>query len=312
MFQKNFVTLLMAAVATAAVAFYPQEDDAPKQEPENQALQTIVEDGKLFIIDDDGEKREIDISGANSIMIRQSNRTINENGEEQVEAHGEAIIIGPDGEKTIIELSGPGGIELPGMALQLDQLNFEIPEVQWMGVEDMEGFAMPGVFRIDQGAVGNFMIGVHCTPVDGALQSHLQLDEGVGLVIRSVADGSPAAEAELQQFDILMYADDSELGSIADLTAAIDSAGEEERSTTFTLIREGAERQVELAPVKRPENQLSTLPGFQLDPRIQIQQMGPGIILGGAEEDMAEAIDRLRQEMMRMQEDMKQMMERDR
>lgn len=315
MFQKRVLTLLMAAVATAAVAFSQQEDDAPKQEPESQALKTIVEDGKLFVIDDDGEKREIDISGANSIVIRQSNRTVNENGEEQVESHGEAIIIGPDGEKTILELSGPGGIALPGMALQLDQLNFEMPPMaQQLDVDNirvLDGFTMPGVFHFDQGAVGKFMIGVHCTPVDGALQSHLKLDEGVGLVVRSVVEGSPAAEAELQAHDILMYADDSELGSVSDLTSAVDTAGDEERTITFTIIREGAEATAELTPKKRPANELSTVPGFHLDPRIQIQQMGPGIIMGGENENMEEVINRLRAEVMQMQEDMKQMMERD-
>ncbi len=310
MFRKHFITLLMATAATAALAFTQLEDDAPQQVPE--PLQTVVEGGKLFIINDEGEKREIDVTGARSIMIRQSNKMFDLNGEQQTEVRGNAIIIGPDGEKTVIELNSPNGIELP-MGIQIDAaFDVELPQILMHNIHDLDEFEMPNIFRIDNGVVGNFMIGVHCAPADDSLRSHLRLDDGIGLVVRSVSPGAPAGQADLKEHDVLLYADDTELRSTSDLTAAVEAAGEEERTITMTLFRQGVQERAELSPAKRPENALPNISGLQFDPgqRFQFQQMGPGIIVGD-QEDMSEIVNRLRDEVQKMREDMKQMMERD-
>lgn len=308
MFNKHWITLLMATVVTSALAFIQQEDESPqeKQEP----LQAVLEEGKFFIIDDEGEKREIEVSDARSIVIRSSNKLIDDNGDQQQEAFGEAIIIGPDGNKTVIELNGAGAVDLP-MGLQLDSV-FEVDFPEMLEVQNIEDFAMPNFFRIENGVEGKFMIGVHCTPADDALRSHLRLEDEMGLIVRSVNPGSPAGEANVEVHDILMYADDTELRSTSDLTAAIESAGEEGRPTTLTLIRQGAEATVEVSPIARPENEFSSISGIQFEPgqRFQFQQMGPGIIVNG-EEDMSETVKLLRIEVRQMQDDMKQMMERD-
>lgn len=315
MFQKQFFALLMAAAVTATMAFSTQEDDTPKQEPNKKALKAVVEDGKVFVIDADGEKREIDVSDARSIMIRHSNRTVNNQGEQKDEVRGEAIIIGPDGERTVIELDGAGAIELPGMPKAFNEfkMDFAFPDIPGIRQGAFPADAlMPGTFQFQRGDFGEYMIGIHCQPVGGALRSHLELAEGMGLLVHAVTPGSPAEDANLKEHDILLYADDVQLGSVSDLTKSVELAGKEDRAFSLALIRAGAEERVEVSPVKRPENQIPTVKGFRMDPgaRFQIQQMGPGLILG-QDDDLQETVQRLRDEMRKMREDMKQMMERD-
>jgi hypothetical protein len=323
MFQKHFTTLLMAAAVTTAMAF-SQQDDTPKQEPQEKqdTIKAVSEDGKLFIIDDEGNKRELDVSGARSIMIQQSNRMVDNNGDQQQDAFGKAIIIGPDGEKTILELDGTNNIQLPGLDMKFGEFERILPELRmpgFPGVKDLEGefrfdFDMPQVFQMNRGETGKFMIGVHCSPVDEALRSHLQMDEGVGLIVRTVTEGSPANGAELQQHDILVYADDTELGTVADLTAVVENAGEEDREITLTIVRQGNETTATVTPEERPENSRPEMGGFRFAlPRgeFQVERMGPGIIMGGGNGDMENAIKQMREQMQQMREEMNQLMERD-
>jgi C-terminal processing protease CtpA/Prc len=49
-------------------------------------------------------------------------------------------------------------------------------------------------------AAGKYWVGVQAASVNEALKSHLDLDYGV--IVRRVIEGSPAAEAGLQEHDI--------------------------------------------------------------------------------------------------------------
>lgn len=316
MLQKRLLTLLMAAIATTSLAFVPQEDDSPKQEQEKAkaALKAVVEGGKLFVIDANGEKQEIDMSDARSIVLRQSSRVVEENGDQLRESSGKAVIIGPDGKETVLELDGPGALALPGMNLRAGNFDLAIPQRMQIQLPDganiVEWDELPGVFRVDRANIGKYMIGVHCQPVGGSLRSHLQLEDGVGLLIQSVSPDMPA-ESELAQHDILMYADDQQLGSVSDLSKAVEAAGEEDRAISLTLIREGEEKNVKVKPTERPEMEIEAQGFAPAVNNFQIQRFGPGIILE-QEEDMQEVIKNLREEMSKMRSEMEQMMERDR
>ena len=227
-----------------------------------------VSDGKIVIVDSDGKKREIDVSGAQNIIINKSVQSSVENGEEKRKVSGRAVIVGPDGVRQEFELAD-GFDDMPMIG------QFRGGDFKFFRGKD----ARPFSFSVGRTRVGKYMIGVNCRPVGDDLRAHLDLNEGVGLVIVGVADAdSPAAKAKLKQHDILVYADQDELAAVDDLISAVEKAGKEDRDLTLTLLRRGKELSVDVKPVERTNLQqggnILALPGARID----IEEFGPGVV----------------------------------
>ena len=131
---------------------------------------------------------------------------------------------------------------------------------------------------------------MHCREVSDALRAHIDLEEGVGLVVTNdpIAD-SPAAKAGILQHDILMYADQTPLSKMSDLTALIEAAGTQKQPLSISLQRKGKEIGVTLTPVQRSSIDSSKLlfhPGF----KFQLDEVGPGMILELDHDRMIEGI----------------------
>ena len=223
--------------------------------------------GKWIVTDAEGNEKEIDIQGAQSIIVNQSVESVTENGENKTKRVGKAIIIGPDGKRHEIDLGGP----MVGNAAQ-----FEFP-----------GFN--GIVTAEQVNNG-FMIGVNCEPVSDALRAQLGLDAEAGLLVLNVSNESPAQAAGIEKHDILMFADDRQLSRQSDLVEAVQTAGKEKSEISLTIIRAGKEIGVDVSPVERPEspmiggmpNIFSALPNENGGAfKMQFRQMGPGVIMGG-------------------------------
>jgi len=254
-------------------------------------------DGKIIVTDADGNKREIDVEGARSIIVNQSEQVIDNNGERQSKKVGKAIVIGPDGVRHEIDLGGEG-LNLPGFA----------------------GFAKAE--RVNN----RFMIGVHCEPVGDALRSQLQLEGDAGLVVVQVSKESPAEAAGVENHDILMYAGDRELTKQSDLSEVVQSAGKENQKISMTIIRAGKEIGVDVSPVERPESDFSGIampevfmfdrPGGPGRFNMQFRQLGPGVIFEGDfdqdfDEDFDEDFDSdFHQDIQKQMKEMRSQMER--
>ena len=102
----------------------------------------------------------------------------------------------------------------------------------------------------------DYWVGIGCVPLSPQVRAHVDVPEGQGLVVHGVAPESPAAEAGIEQYDILLSYDDAPVGSLADLVEAVDARGAEE--TTLTLIRGGEQTTVTLTPVEREEDSVPT------------------------------------------------------
>lgn len=227
-----------------------------------------INDGKIVIVDSDGKKREIDVSGAQNIVINKSVQSTVENGEEKRQVKGRAIIVGPDGERQEFELA-EGFDDMP-MIGRLNNGGFNF----FQGKD-----ARPLNFSFGRTKVGKYMIGVNCRPVGDDLRAHLDLEDGVGLVVVGVSDGdSPAGKANLQQHDILTYADQDALADVDALVAAVEKAGNEDRDLSLTLLRRGKEMSVDMKPVERKNLQrggnILAMPGARID----IEEFGPGVV----------------------------------
>lgn len=225
--------------------------------------------GKWVVTDAEGNEQEIDIQGAQSIIINQAVESVDEDGENKTKRVGKAIIVGPDGKRHEIELGG----SLMGGAAEFD---------------------MPGFNGIMSAQMINnsFMIGVNCKPASEAMRAQLGLDADEGLVVLNVSKDSPAEVAGVEKHDILMFADGTQLVKQSDLVEVVQQAGKEKSKVSLTAIRAGKEVEIDVSPVERPESMtvhgISNL--FKAFPdgegrgfNMQFRQMGPGLIVG---EDM--------------------------
>jgi S1-C subfamily serine protease len=110
------------------------------------------------------------------------------------------------------------------------------------------GFAIPittATSLADQliadGQVEHAFLGVQATTVDPQIAARYGLEAEEGAVVSAVSEGSPAAEAGLQQGDIIVAVDGEEVASMADLVGRI-SAHTPGDDVELTVIRDGEER----------------------------------------------------------------------
>lgn len=240
--------------------------------------QIQVEGKKLIVVDKDGKQQEIEIPASGSLSITQSTEETNKDGKVDRKVTGKAIIIGPNGEKQEIELDG-GGFVLGNQG-------------------------MPGGFqfqpRMGLALTSKFFIGVHCEPVDEETRAKLRLAEKAGLQVLEVSPESPAEAAGLKSGDILLYANDTELGTREQLIEVVQKVGEASEELALSIVRDGKEEKVVVRPAERPAMPMGEggmpIPG--------IGNLDLDIDMFGGPEGAAPDIDALRKQ---MQEQMEQM-----
>lgn len=232
--------------------------------------------GRTFTVtDSDGNTKEITTDNARSVSVNRSFSTVIVNGQREVQQGGTATIIDADGQRYEIDLS---------------QLNDDNPEGKPMEAKAVE-------------VEKSYMIGVFCEPVPEMLRSQLDLGEGVGLMVKHVQNGSPASVAGLEKYDILLYADDQSLSTVADLTGVVTETGSQAQPFTLTVMRGGEEIPVEVTATEREIT--AGLPGRMPMGGFEMNDMGPGLIFGGDfDNDM---MDQLQNHMQQVREEMKRM-----
>lgn len=238
------------------------------QEAEAQTRHLQVQGKKLIIVGEDGKQQEVQIPNSGSITITQQAEETNRDGKVDRKVVGKAVIVGPDGQKQEIEL-GDGGFSFVPGRMPVEFGNSVLP-------------TLPAGM-----AVSKFFIGVHCEPVDEETRAKLQLGENKGLQVLEVTSDSPAEAAGLKSGDILLYANDTELGNREQLIEAVQKAGESQGELAFSIVRDEKEEKVVVRPAERPEMQ--AIPGM----------MG-GIEILGEPGQMGADLDELRKQMEQM------------
>jgi hypothetical protein len=163
---------------------------------------------------------------------------------------GKIVVIGPDGKKQEFTISGNAqgkmfkivaGEESTGNA---DQQASHIDSiVRILKLHDTSGTAPGG------GPVGEarMAMGVQCEDVPDALRSHLNLGEK-GIMIVHVREQSPASEAALMKFDIIVQIGDTDVASTDDLVSAV--AASDGTELALSIIRHGEPMKVVVTPKK--------------------------------------------------------------
>jgi membrane-associated protease RseP (regulator of RpoE activity) len=99
--------------------------------------------------------------------------------------------------------------------------------------------------------LSTYWLGVECYPAPEALQTHLHLPAGQGLLVAHVLPDGPAAKAGLREHDVLLKAAGKPLGEVRELIAAVDAA--QHNTLKLEVLREGRTLSVDIQPAKRPE-----------------------------------------------------------
>lgn len=89
-------------------------------------------------------------------------------------------------------------------------------------------------------------IGVEVSPPDDVLRSHLGLAEGKGLVVTSVTEAGPAAQAGIQVNDVLVSVGDEEFDGVEKLRQLLEAS--QEKPVSIGFIRGGQRQKVEMTP----------------------------------------------------------------
>ena len=116
---------------------------------------------------------------------------------------------------------------------------------------------MPTIEPMEPIRLSDYWIGLNCLPAQDALQAQLDLPEGTGLVVQLVVSDSPAAEAGVERFDVIVKADGKPLEKLQDLIDAVDAAKEKELK--LELRRGGKSVELTVKPAKRSESDVPPL-----------------------------------------------------
>lgn len=275
--------------------------------------------GKIIVVDENGEKREIDVSNARSVIINRAVESIMKDGEKKTQVKGKVVVVGPDGVKREFDLDdeamGKQGMlflpqmgDMKGLREKLRLGAFGDDLKVFRGNLDLElENGLPFEFNVQRANVSKYMIGVNCKPVGDVLRTHLDLTPDVGLVVENVSPDSPAQKAGLEKHDILMYADQTELKVLKDLVEVVKKAGEKDRAVSFTVIRKGSDQGIKIKPIERPASS-----GVG---QLRFHQAGPGMIVDQfkGDEDFNRQIQKMQKEiqqkMMEMQRNQRHMMD---
>lgn len=120
-------------------------------------------------------------------------------------------------------------------------------------LQDMTLLNDLGQRQFEEITLGRFWIGLNCANVSDTLRSHLNLEEGHGLLVVEAYEDTPAQKAGLQQHDVIVKAGDQPLKSVKDLIDAVQKA--ETSELKLKVFRRGESIDVSVTPVERPEDQ---------------------------------------------------------
>lgn len=229
----------------------------------------------LTVLGPDGQAMFLPTENARSVQIQRSVSTQIVDGQRQVVQKGIAIVVDAEGQRREFELAETDDVD--GLAtIRPDQK----PEVK-----------------------KSWMIGAVCQPAPEMVRSQLGLDESTGLLVRQIQPGSPAEIGGLKKFDVLLYAEDSQLSSVKDLTTVVNEVGQEEGVITLTVMRGGEEIPIEVQPAER-DYAAMPMRRMPMD-MFEMNDMGPGILFGELEGGGA-GMNRMREMMQRQMDQMKE------
>ncbi|MEQ8846926.1 PDZ domain-containing protein [Botrimarina sp.] len=128
-------------------------------------------------------------------------------------------------------------------------------------------------------AVSRYWIGLGGSPVPEELRAQIAIDGDHGVLVRTVAPDGPAAQAGLQQYDIILRANGEPIEDLAELAEIVGEQGENGGQIAIDLLRRGQQKTITVEPIERPLDAQATAPARGWDRRGLLGRDGPGVQL---------------------------------
>lgn len=109
----------------------------------------------------------------------------------------------------------------------------------------------PG-FRESRQAISRYWIGVAGGPTPPEVRAHIDVDDGVGVILQTVQPDSPAEEGGLKPYDVVTEVNGDPVSDMRQLANAVGDAGERKGRLTLQLIRGGRPQTLWVTPAERP------------------------------------------------------------
>lgn len=145
-------------------------------------------------------------------------------------------------------------------------MNAQLFNREGEGGKLLEGLSRaPGAFTFALGS--SRRIGVSTNTLTKQLADYFGVNDGAGVLVTDVKDGSPADKAGLKAGDVITQVDNERIENVGDLMRSINRKSEGD--ITLTIIRDKSQRSINVTPEK---GQATPFPGsdfrFETAPRI--------------------------------------------
>ena len=207
-----------------------------------------------------------------------------------VHLDGSIRIVGPDGKVQVRRFGGMPSDELTAKLKELQQAAGDREAVERISRELFELVAKESP-RMHPRAMPEYGIGISLgAEVPPALRAQLKLPQEHGFLVQAIAPDSPADQAGLKEYDILLAVGDEPLTQASQLVAAVQQAGEQGRSVSLAIVSGGEHQVIEVQPAKSGELKWDVgdgLPGLPSGLKMEYPHrwsfaVPPGVTLGGA------------------------------
>ncbi len=174
--------------------------------------------------------------------------TIGDDSQMKIHTKGKIVVVGPDGKRQEFAISGNEAGKVFKIVTgdeatdNSDQTASHIDSlVRVLKLQHAPGTGSDG----EPVSETRLAIGVQCEDVPEALRSHLEMGEK-GIMVGHVREKTPASEAALMKFDIILQIGDKDVATTDDLVSSV--AASEGRELTLSIIRHGEPMKVVVTP----------------------------------------------------------------
>ena len=310
----NWTALIAASAVVAGngMAVYSSQDSVTASgvvtvtvtAGDEQAAQTVAKDGEAAAGGNPaaGDNQPKTGTDRKEIEIRVQSRRESGDGQDapKITTRGKIVVIGPDGVRKEYDLNDTEG---RAVILQMDGGKDTLAELENLSAQNV-GLAQAE----EKPAVEERMvIGVVCDAADPLLRRHLKLDNS-GLVVVSVSEAMPAAEAGVEVDDILISVNERKLTTREDLVEIVSAS--EGIPMQLNLLRDGEPKTMTVTPRKMavPAEQMTELlPNLMVDEELRKmmenghlqfgQLVHPGVIVEGEVPSSPEGLQKMLQKL---------------
>lgn len=319
--MKSLSVLLIGGLLSGSVAAFLPASGSDSDSPISNSLKTL---GNL-LTDEEGLSEledELTAEGNQSVQIEFQESTlttsydtdVEESGsDEKTEADGEntpaakpksrvsgkIVIIDANGKRKEFQFNGDQARLLQSMQKPAIAEAGEPDDAKEKGEEQQENL-------LESETEERYVLGVQCEEAGELLRSHLKLGNK-GLVVLEVREETPAADAGLQNDDILVSINDKDLENVMHLVEAVSKS--DGTAVKLSVLRAGDRQDISVTPRKMQVPTMVVPARMEADeilylqgkgsPKVRVRRIHPGVLIEGGvpgeQKDVQELIEKLRQ-----------------